>query len=287
MDVFHYPDGKEFVLPTAWGVKQYVKDNPKRFRTYMFRSLAPGDAVNSETGIAPFTIPAGCKVEDKLLCQIERPERCCPMGHAWFVDKERLLSVLQAMIAGHPLPPIQVESAGSGSLRVTNGFHRYFASVILGFSEISVISVGSQRDLPLADVDEGRASNETVLLEEPKEDGSVTHVTALLLLPKPRGTLGAQRRPQAKAVACKPQRYEAPRVKRERLLREEHERMQRERKEHLLHEAAAFRKKAMSRQAITEERCQRMRRPPVTYSEKITGRMNVSAPPAWDAEPAL
>ena len=56
----------------------------------------------------PFSAPAGLMVQDLPLKMIERPERFCSSEEAWLVDKDRLFSVLEAMITGHPLPPIQV-----------------------------------------------------------------------------------------------------------------------------------------------------------------------------------
>jgi len=245
--------------------------------------------MRSEAGSVPFIVPDGFKVEDLPLKMIERPERSSEAKESWLVDKDRLFSVLEAMITGVPLLPIQVEATESGFLRVVNGFHRYYASVILRYSEISVLWVGRQQypeQLGQAQVSEDCSPNSSraVLLEQPADDGTVICLEALVVAPKKHNctTLGAkQRRPEPTAT-CRP-RYEPPavRLRRERLLREEQERKER------IERAAAFRRKALSKEAVDQERCQQMRRASVTYAEKAMGRIKAAEPPKWEGEPAL
>lgn len=281
LDIFHFPDGTEFAFPSSWGVKQYISQNPTRFRTCSFRSLEQGDTWESEAGLASFVIPTGFQLEDLPLKRIVRPERSYPTKEGWFVDKARLFSILEAFIAGQPLPPIQVELTESGSLSVANGFHRYFASIIVGYSEIPVLREGL-RHFAEARSEDTLPRSDALVLAETAEDGSIAHVEALVLLPKSRSgtTLGQQR--LQRPVPCK-SRYEPPAVRRERLLREEQERKQRE----LSEKAEAFRRTALSKVSADQERCHRMKRPSVTYAEKTTGCIKPAAPPTWGEEPAL
>jgi len=286
--VFHVPDGSEFALPAAWAVKRYITENPKHFRTYAFRSLEPGDLMRSEAGSPPFIVPAGFRVEDLPLKMMERPERSCVPTGSWLVDKDRLFSVLEAMITGAPLPPIQVEATESGFLRVANGFHRYYAAVILKYTEIPVLWMGPQKcpeKSGHAWEDCRLSSGRAILLEEPKDDGTVTCLEALVVAPKKRSgtTLGANQRRQEPQVTCRPRRYEPPAVRRERerLLLEEQERKER------IARAAAFRRKALSKEAVDRDVCQQMRSASVTYAEKAMGRIKAAEPPTWDEAPAL
>jgi len=285
LDVFWLPDGSEFALPSAWGVKRYITQNPKRFRTSAFRSLEPGDLMHSEAGSVPFIVPAGFNARDLPLKMIERPERAC-IG-SWLVDQDRLLSVLHAMITGVPLPPIQVESTESGCLKVVNGFHRYYASVILRYTEVPVLWSGLQKCPEQARrcVEDCRLPiSGAMLLEETSDDGAVICVEALVVAPKKSNctTLGANQRRQRPRGTCRP-RYEPPAVRRERLLREEQQKKQRE----LTEKAVSFRMKALSKEAKDQERCQQMRRASVTYAEKAMGRLKAGEPPTWDEDPAL
>lgn len=289
LDVFRFPDctSGEFALPSAWGVKQYINQNPKRFRTSAFCCLEAGASWKCDGGFVPFIVPAGFKVEDLPVKRIERPERCCPTKEGWFVDKGRLLSVLEAMISGQALPPIEVQVTASGSLEIANGFHRYFASAILGFSEIPVLWEGRQQSCGLhaqAQQENILPNNCAVFLEEQKEDGTLICVEALVIPPKNCcGSKPAVRQGgQQQQLPSKP-RYEPPAVRRQRLLHEEQERRRCE----LVGKADTFRKKALSTEAMDQERCQQMRRPNVTYAQKTSGRMNSSRIPSWDDEPAL
>merc|ERR1719287_150176 len=72
LDTFSFPDGHEFELPRAWGVKQYILQNPRHFRTSAFRCLDPGDPLHSEGGITCFSVPSGYKLEDIPLKRIQR-----------------------------------------------------------------------------------------------------------------------------------------------------------------------------------------------------------------------
>lgn len=243
--------------------------------------------MRSESGSVPFNVPAGFKVDDLPLKMIERPERCSMVKGASAVDKDRLFSVIQAMIAGTPLPPIQVQATESGFLRVANGFHRYYASVILGYSEIPVLWIGEQKcseQFGQASDDCSSSSSRAFVLEAQADDGRTICLEAVILAPKNRNgtTLASGRRRQAPKVPCRP-RYEPPAVRRERerLLREEQERQER------IVKAAAFRKKALSKEANDHVRCQQMRSAGVTYAEKAMGRTKAAAPPTWEGDPEL
>jgi hypothetical protein len=69
------------------------------------------------------------------LVQIASPRRSA--GVRWF-DERRMLRILEGIAAGHVLPPVDVDRPPAGPLpfRMRDGFHRYYASVALGFEMI-------------------------------------------------------------------------------------------------------------------------------------------------------
>lgn len=241
--------------------------------------------MHTEAGLRPFIVPAGLKVEDKELKLIERPERCPSAKGSWLVDKDRLFSVLEAMISGVPLPPVQVEATESGFLRVANGFHRYYASAILGYTEIPVLWTG-QEQLPAKSEQEWKdcrlSSGKQIFLEEPREDGSTACLEAIVVAPKHSAPpcKSKQQEPEPQVTRRK---YEPPavRAEKERLRRQE------ERRKQLLHKAEEFKKMATSKEANDGDHYQRMRRPTISYAEKAMGRIKAGEPPKWDDEPAL
>ena len=53
--------------------------------------------------------------------------------------EERARSILQAIVSGQPLPPLEVHPLPlSNLLAVRDGFHRYYLSVALGFPALPV-----------------------------------------------------------------------------------------------------------------------------------------------------
>jgi hypothetical protein len=93
------------------------------------------------SGSSELQVPAGWVLEDVPLKFIEKPQRDSSVCQKWALEPERLLSVLDAMLDGVALPPVRVENGetGFGPLRVANGFHRYFASLALGYLELPVL----------------------------------------------------------------------------------------------------------------------------------------------------
>jgi hypothetical protein len=232
-------------------------------------------------------VPRGFEVADVPLKYIERPERCLPTRGGWFVEKARLFSVLEAMIAGQPLPPIQLVMSDSGTWRVQNGFHRYFASLVLEYTEIPTM-----RECPVRlhrcpeEESLGAAGQKLdccILIEICADDGRQTSLEAVVV-PQKRSSAARpskkQREPQH--LACR-SRYEPPAVRRERLLRQEQEQKKRD----LRQRASEFRRKALSREAVNQEKCDQMRRPQVSYAEKASGRLKPAEPPSWEEEPFL
>lgn len=242
--------------------------------------------MHTEAGPRPFIVPAGLKVEDKELKMIERPERCPSAKGSWLVDKDRLFSVLEAMISGVPLPPVQVEATESGFLRVANGFHRYYASAILGYTEIPVLWTG-QEQLPAKSEQEWKdcrlSSGKQIFLEEPREDGSTACLEAIVVAPKKHSAPSCKSKQQEPEPQVTRRKYEPPavRAEKERLRRQE------ERRKQLLHKAEEFKKTATSKESNDGDHYQRMRRPTISYAEKAMGRIKAGEPPKWDDEPAL
>jgi len=84
--------------------------------------------------------------ELKPLVELQAPIR--NEGIAWF-KKERMVSLINAVLTGEKLPPIEVHLKPSESqLRVKDGFHRFYMSHALGFKSIPVII------LPYFDINE-------------------------------------------------------------------------------------------------------------------------------------
>lgn len=284
VDVFRFPDSTDFVLPSAWGVKRYIKDNPKRFRTCSFCSLQQEALAHRDVEL--FVVPRGFDVAELPLKSIERPERCQPTREGWFVDRPRLFSVLEAMVSGEPLPPIQVSMTRGGSWRIENGFHRYFASLVLEYTEIPALRESHDRSsgrpvgdrLGLA----GRKARCPILLQGVVDDGRRNSLQATVAAPKEDGAARPDERQREPLSACRP-RYEPPAVRRARLLQEEQDRRRRE----LEQLATQFKRRALSREAIDRDQCQQMRRPSISYAEKALGRLKPAEPPSWDQEPSL
>ena len=79
--------------------------------------------------------------------QVKSPAR--GRGVRWF-DEGRMLKILAAFVSDQSLPPVDVDRPPQGRLpyRVRDGFHRYYASIAAGFSELPV------RILPHYDIHE-------------------------------------------------------------------------------------------------------------------------------------
>jgi len=134
---FYFPTGQHFSLPAHWQVKELVKENRCQFRLQAFRSLQPGDKSGPDGQI--FSIADGFEKVHLCLKDIDTPTRSFSKG-GWWVQKDRLLSVLQAMVSGTPLPPLSVaDGIGDHRYQIENGFHRYYASLLLGYTEIPAI----------------------------------------------------------------------------------------------------------------------------------------------------
>jgi hypothetical protein len=60
-------------------------------------------------------------------------------GVTWF-HEENMLPILKGIASSESIPPIQVDCPPQGPLpyRVRDGFHRFYASVLLGFRKIPV-----------------------------------------------------------------------------------------------------------------------------------------------------
>lgn len=285
VDAFRFPDGREFILPSAWGVKQYITQNPRHFRTSSYRCLQPGNSFQSESGNMPFSVPEGSEVVDLSLKMIERPERCSPSSEEWFVDKDRLFSVLNAMVFGQPLPPINVEETDSGTLRVANGFHRYYASIILGYLEVPVLRKTRRPNRSISSGLDSKVELRTAdvwLLEDTDDEGGLSCVKACMVAPKTyKSTLQGKSRHQiAQDLPCRP-RYEPPAVRRERERKEELERRRRE----LAEKSSELKKTVFC--TLSRERCKPVQKSKVTYVEKITGRTKPCEIPEWKDEPPL
>jgi len=131
MHWFSYPDGDQWCVPASWGIRERLNRKPV-FRTSAYLTFEPSSS--------EIQIPTGWVLEDVPLKMIEKPQRHSNVGQRWNLDPERLLSVLDAMLEGVVLPPVRAEdSDGCGPLRVANGFHRYFASLALGYLELPML----------------------------------------------------------------------------------------------------------------------------------------------------
>ncbi|TSA06065.1 MAG: hypothetical protein D4R79_20205 [Comamonadaceae bacterium] len=73
------------------------------------------------------------------ISEVIRPNR--NEGRIWFRSKENMEDLLQSMIARDCIPPINVFSKNKGNFDcyiVRDGFHRYYASLALGYKFIPI-----------------------------------------------------------------------------------------------------------------------------------------------------
>jgi hypothetical protein len=71
------------------------------------------------------------------ITEVEPPRR---IDGRWFRDRHTVVKLLQGMRNGVALPPIKVWSKGKRSAlySVKDGFHRFYLSIAVGFTEISL-----------------------------------------------------------------------------------------------------------------------------------------------------
>ena len=88
----------------------------------------------------PYVVGAD-EVQIVPIGRVEPPTRAIGVGG---FRKYKLVPVLMALQSPEcALPPVHVEPAsGSFSYRVTNGFHRYYASVAVGYAQLPVVVRG-------------------------------------------------------------------------------------------------------------------------------------------------
>ena len=94
-----------------------------------------GDELTSQSGV---TVQSrSCPTQLVALLYVAPPKRA--PGVPWF-DEDRMIQVLQAMCSGIALPPIEVWRGVPGEARLSprDGFHRFYASVALGFPMLPV-----------------------------------------------------------------------------------------------------------------------------------------------------
>lgn len=268
LDTFTFPDGSGWSLPATWGVREYILHCRTSFKTYAYRSLEHGDKWVSEEGPEIFEVPDGNVRDDIPLKCIEKPVRAQATPRGWFVDQERLFSVLEAMVTGKPLPPVRIST--DGPARVMNGFHRYYASLLLGYKELPVL-----REIRLAALapleEETQAEDNGPDLTFEDEDGTLTCVKTSVLAPKaPTRAAVRQTQPMSRTRGHeveKTARWEPPAKRREREEREE-----RERQAQLKRDMAKTLQEDISRkQTRNMALSQRMRSPPFSYAQ-VTAR---------------
>jgi hypothetical protein len=113
-------NGKQFEIPDTWLDTAGMLEFTPYAKTF---SVVPpqngGLVVVPISGIAP-------------------PERAPGVK---FFDKERMIKILRAFHDGTPLPPVEVNDTSTFPYRykVYDGYHRYYASAAVGFSDLHVI----------------------------------------------------------------------------------------------------------------------------------------------------
>jgi len=63
-------------------------------------------------------------------------------------DKSRLMSIIRALKSGTPLPPLSVEARQGGLYKLENGYHRFLACALLGFSSIPIDQPPASASVP-------------------------------------------------------------------------------------------------------------------------------------------
>lgn len=143
-DYFAFPGGEAWSLPQSWGCKERAeawKRHPAFRLTSYVCVRQDGDKWKDEAGKdQTFQLFRDNEVVDVPIARLQKPKRWRPRGQrpGVFLERQRLERVLDAMAAGRPLPPVALDASAGAGLKVANGFHRYFASLILGFREIPV-----------------------------------------------------------------------------------------------------------------------------------------------------
>jgi len=124
--IFKGPGGKHFEIPGEWLTAAGIPD-----------SWTPGRRC--------FSVQTAVKHDILPIDEIVPPERKAALqGFASNgLNRERMISVLQALHQDMALPPVQVReiTADGGEARqfeVYDGFHRFYASVAVGFSHLPV-----------------------------------------------------------------------------------------------------------------------------------------------------
>lgn len=112
---FHIPH--EFEIPDEWWIASGIANFKVNVEGYRSTSPSP------------------------VMIRIEaiRPPRRNP-GVIWF-ERERMEAILKGFVNGDYLPPIEVNETPDDKefrYRVQNGFHRYHASVAVGFRMIPI-----------------------------------------------------------------------------------------------------------------------------------------------------
>jgi len=99
---------------------------------------APDQSVSEQISFYPYS-PAAQNVQVVELCEVEPPQRD---PHVTPFKKYKLLPVLFAFQSPEcELPPVDVVviQGGAYAYRVTNGYHRYYGSVSVGYKHLPVI----------------------------------------------------------------------------------------------------------------------------------------------------
>ena len=95
-------------------------------------AFSPGRSHYRATATPPSAVVSVAEIEP-----IRRAHECDAGGFY----RDRLVSVLKGFVSDIELPPIEIHELPSGVFRygLRGGFHRYFASIAAGFTEIPAV----------------------------------------------------------------------------------------------------------------------------------------------------
>merc|ERR1740129_1146588 len=144
-DFFAFPDGHTWSVPASWKCRekaeQWRRHSASKMQSYTSLRQDGESWLDEFDKQQVYHLSSACKVVDFPLRFVAKPRRARPRSancSGCSLERDRLERVMDAMIAGKPLPPVLLEVAPGAPAKVANGFHRYFASLILGFTELPV-----------------------------------------------------------------------------------------------------------------------------------------------------
>lgn len=124
-----FPRGKMIRMPVTHDSKEFK--TPEEWDEWLARSGLAGKSLVNDHFVSNGA---------KMILDIR--EICSPVRNPGVIcfEEDKMLRILKGIASNESIPPIQVDCPPQGPLpyRVRDGFHRYYASVLLGFRRVPV-----------------------------------------------------------------------------------------------------------------------------------------------------